>query len=100
LRNLISHEIAANLRPRLGDIATEMAREIERCVPEYSRTLDSPYAEVVRTSCEKALCDFVDGVEVGGPDGQPVTEVFRTIGNVEARSDRSLDALQMAMHIG
>jgi len=100
LRELIPPETAAALLPHLPEIVREMVAEVERSVPEYARSRETAYARTVLMSSEEALRDFVAGVEFGGPTNQPVTEVFRKIGQGEAHLDRSLDTLQLAMHIG
>jgi hypothetical protein len=98
---IISPELAIAVAMRLHDIAEEMAAEIWRSVPEYARSRDTTYSRTVLLSSEKTLRDFVATVTDGGSTGaEPIAEVFRQIGRGEARCDRSLDALQAAMHVG
>jgi PucR C-terminal helix-turn-helix domain len=91
--------MAAAIYPRLPEIAAEMAREITVRVADYSRDVDSTYVTTVQMGSTKVLSDFVDRVSGRGSDGT-IMELFRHIGKVEARCDRSLDALQSAMHTG
>lgn len=93
-------KVAGALRAQLADIAEEMAREIQQCVPEYARSADSTYAKAVLMGAEKTLRDLLDNIVDGRSSGESLVEVYRQIGRGEARCDRTLDALQTAMHVG
>jgi PucR C-terminal helix-turn-helix domain len=96
---ILPADMAEALYPQLPGIAAEMAEQITVRVADYSRDRDTPYVTTVRMGSAKVLTDFVDRVSGRGRDGT-VVELFRHIGKVEARCDRSLDALQSAMHTG
>lgn len=101
LRQIISPEIAAALRPQLRDIAREMAREIEVRVPEYARIADSGYSQMVLLGSDRTLIDFISSVSGSEiPVTAPAVEVFEMIGRGEARLGRSLETLHAAMHVG
>jgi hypothetical protein len=82
------------------DIAAEMAEEILRAVPEYSRVRDATYAASILRASDLTARDFVDRMARGAFDGTSVAEVFRETGRVEADLGRELGTLQTAMHVG
>jgi hypothetical protein len=99
-REIIPPGMAAALLPLLPAIAQEMAREIQLRVPEYARTGENGYASGVLAGSERTLRDFLGCVAGSGPAAEPVAELFRRIAQREAQRNRSLDALQAAMHVG
>jgi PucR C-terminal helix-turn-helix domain len=96
---ILSEAMADAVYPQLPGIAAEIAAAITVRVVDYARGRDSPYGTTVLMGSAKVLTDFVDRAAGRGSDGTTI-ELFRHIGKVEANCERSLDALQAAMHIG
>jgi hypothetical protein len=93
-------DVVDAVRSCLEGIAAEMTQEIQRAVPEYSRTHDGTYATNIRRASELTARDFVERVGEGTFDGSSVREMFRETGRVEAGLGRELGTLQTAMHVG
>ncbi len=92
--------LAAALRPVLPELSRDMVAAIGREVPDYTRSLDGPFGQGLRTGVELALERFVD--ELGGKAGDrdATREVYVGLGRGELRAGRSLDALLSAYRLG
>ncbi|GAA2474076.1 PucR family transcriptional regulator [Streptomyces thermolineatus] len=101
-RRLLPHEIVERMRSELGDLAQETIREIRRQVPEFAQPLEGPFARTIRVGVERSLAGFVTRVSDPPPAGEreEIAELSRSLGRIEMREGRSLDALQAAYRIG
>ncbi|WP_433337367.1 PucR family transcriptional regulator [Spirillospora sp. CA-294931] len=93
-------ELIPELRKRVPGIAREATIQIERDLPDYARSHDARYAEVLAWSVEWSIGHFVD--LMGTPDlsSEDILAHFRRVGVGEAREGRSLEPIQAAFRIG
>jgi hypothetical protein len=85
------------LRPVLAEVADEVIDSV-RTIPAYSRPVEGPFGDGLRSGVQEALRHFLAEVEVGGP--VPRSEVYITLGRGEMRAGRSLDSLLSAYRLG
>ncbi len=89
--------IAEVLRPVLAEVADEVIDSV-RAIPAYSRPVEGPFGEGLRSGVQEALRHFLAEVQAGGP--VPRSEVYITLGRGEMRAGRSLDSLLTAYRLG
>jgi len=98
--NAVPPEVAETLRPELPGLADEIVEAIRHGVPGYSRPLEGPFGQALRTGVEEALAQFVALVERPEAKRGPGREVYIGLGRGEMRAGRSLDALLAAYRLG
>jgi len=86
-------------------VAAEAVETIMREVPSYARPFSDAMGARIRTAVELALVNFLELARVGsGTDPAepiaPSTAAAYELGRGEARSGRSMDALQAAYRVG
>jgi hypothetical protein len=95
------HELPANivevLRPVLADVADEVIDAV-RTIPAYSRPVEGPFGEGLRSGVHEALRHFLAEIQAGGSVPRP--EVYVTLGRGEMRAGRSLESLLSAYRLG
>src|SRR5579859_4864418 len=91
-------EIVAVLRPRVDEVADEMIEAVVHQVPAYTRPLEGPFGEGIRTGVQGALHHLLAEIEASGPVAR--RDVYRGLGRGEMRAGRSLDALLSAYRLG
>lgn len=93
-------ELAGLLRPQIDQAVTQMIKNIQDGIPEYSRPLDASYHEAVSRAVRLSVDQFIE--RVAHPDGSfdGIVAEFRKIGQIEAREGRSLEPLQKALRLG
>jgi hypothetical protein len=92
--------LAPLLRPQLDRAIEQMIDAIQLGVPEYTRPLDSAYAEVISRAVRHSVEQFIE--RVANPDAsfEAIVTEFRSIGVMEAHEGRSLEPVQNAMRLG
>src|ERR1700748_1256106 len=90
-------DVAPVLRPVLAEVADEVIDSV-RTIPAYSRPVEGPFGEGLRSGVQEALRHFLAEVEAGG--AVPRSEVYITLGRGEMRAGRSLDSLLSAYRLG
>ena len=90
-------EVVAVLRPVLAEVADEVIDSV-RTVPAYSRPVEGPFGDGLRSGVQEALRHFLAEIEAGGP--VPRSDVYITLGRGEMRAGRSLDSLLSAYRLG
>jgi hypothetical protein len=93
-------QLASTMRPELPSLATEIVESIRQAIPEYARSVNGPYGQVMTIAVQQALTTFADRVADPGVSMERRDEVFRRLGQLEALERRSLDSLQAAYRIG
>lgn len=93
----LSPEVAAVLRPALGEVADEIIAAV-RTIPAYARPLEGTFGEGLRVGVQEALRHFLAEIEAGGP--VPRSDVYVALGRGEMRAGRSLDSLLRAYRTG
>ena len=93
------------LREVVPRVAAEAVETIMREVPSYARPFSDAMGERIRTAVELALVNFLELARLGsGTDPAepiaPSTAAAYELGRGEARSGRSMDALQAAYRVG
>jgi hypothetical protein len=91
-------EIAAVLRPELGETTEEIIGALRQGVPEYARPLDGSFGAGLRVGVEVALASFVEEIEAG--TGVPHSDAYLGLGRGEYHAGRSLEALLTAYRLG
>lgn len=81
----------------LPEVADEIIESV-RTVPAYSRPLEGPFGEGIRSGVQEAIRHFLAEIEAGGP--VPRSDVYLALGRGEMRAGRSLDSLLSAYRIG
>lgn len=95
----LSAEISRPLRPYLEAAVEEMAREIHRSVPEFSRPLRSRHGQRMQRTINETVRSFVEAIENPGMDWRPLINRYVRIGAHEARNGRGLAGLQTAIWV-
>ncbi len=98
-------EVVERLREVVPRVADETVTTITHEVPSYARPFSEAMGQRIRSAVEVALLNFLELARVGsGADPAepiaPSTAAAYELGRGEARSGRSLDALQAAYRIG
>ncbi|MFZ1286657.1 MAG: PucR family transcriptional regulator, partial [Candidatus Phosphoribacter sp.] len=93
------------LRSVVPRVATDTVATIIREVPSYARPFSEAMGERIRAAVELALVNFLELARAGsGTDPAepiaPSTAAAYELGRGEARSGRSMDALQAAYRVG
>ncbi|MFI9586640.1 PucR family transcriptional regulator [Streptomyces sp. NPDC052236] len=88
------------MRRTLDDVAEEVEREVQKCVPEYSRPADDTYMRTLRSGVVDALGLFIERIADPGRGWERVARAYQQIGRGEAVEGRSLDTLQAALRLG
>lgn len=97
---LIPRELAATMRPQLDSLATEIITEIRRTVPEYARSMDGPYGQMLRRAVHEMITAFVDQVADPTISRDPLDQLCRELGRIEAREGRDMSSLHAAYGVG
>jgi hypothetical protein len=93
-------QLATIMRPELPSLATDIIESVRQAIPEYARSMDGPYGQVLTLAVDQALTSFADRVADPGTSMERRDAVFRRLGELEAAEGRSLDNLQAAYRIG
>lgn len=96
----IPRALPSAMRAELPSLTDEIVSEIRRAIPEYARSMDGPYGEVLRTGVAQSLRTFVDLVADPSAPRDERDSMCRLLGEFEAREGRPLDHLQAAYRIG
>ncbi len=96
----LAEQITERMRRTLDDVAEEVEREVQKCVPEYSRPADDTYVRTLRSGVVDALGLFIERIADPGRDWDRVARAYQQIGRGEAVEGRSLDTLQAALRLG
>jgi hypothetical protein len=78
----------------------EIIEEIRAGVPAYARPLEGAFGQAIRTGVERALWEFLDGVEGKPAQEEPGRDIYAMLGRGEVRLGRSMEALLAAYRIG
>ncbi len=92
-------ELARVLKPELPALADDIIAALREGVPDYSRSLEGPFAAGLRTGVEGALRQFVEMIEHPG-DRPPSRQIYEQLGRGEMLAGRTLDALLAAYRLG
>jgi hypothetical protein len=98
-------EVAQTLRERLPDVAAATVAAVTAEVPSYAGALTGQLGATITGAVQVALAGFLKlatrtaGSDAGTPLA-PALEAAYDLGRGEARSGRSMDALQAAYRIG
>ncbi|GAA0583564.1 helix-turn-helix domain-containing protein [Actinomadura livida] len=87
------------LRSELPDVTQEVVTEIRKSIPEYNRSADSAYDQILRISTELLLAGFLDTFTEPGAQLTQRDETCRAVGQFEAIEGRNLDHIQAATRI-
>ena len=98
-------EVATVLRSRLPDVAARTVAAVTAEVPEYADPWSGEYATNITQAVEFALATFLRLAEEPEPVLSakrlgPALEAAYALGRGEARSGRTMDALQSAYRVG
>ena len=98
----LDQDVVERLRAVVPRVAAEAVETIMRGVPSYARPFSDVMGARIRTGVELALVNFLELARLGsGADASepiaPNTSAAYELGRGEARSGRSMDALQAAM---
>jgi len=98
-------EVASALRSRLPEVAARTVEAVTAEVADYADTLSGDYGANIAEAVELALAAFLRLAEEPEPvvSAQrlgPVLEAAYALGRGEARSGRTMDALQSAYRVG
>ena len=101
----LEQDVFERLRGVVPRVAAEAVETIMREVPSYARPFSDAMGARIRTAVELALVNFLELARVGsGTDPAepiaPSTAAAYELGRGEARSGRSMDALQAAYRVG
>ncbi len=101
----LEQDVFESLRGVVPRVAAEAVETIMREVPSYARPFSDAMGVRIRTAVELALVNFLELARVGsGTDPAepiaPSTAAAYELGRGEARSGRSMDALQAAYRVG
>ena len=101
----LDQDVFERLRGVVPRVAAEAVETIMREVPSYARPFSDAMGARIRTAVELALVNFLELARVGsGTDPAepiaPSTAAAYELGRGEARSGRSMDALQAAYRVG
>ncbi|MER7458788.1 helix-turn-helix domain-containing protein [Micromonospora sp. NPDC126480] len=101
----LDERVAGELRDRLPLLAERIVTAITAEVPSYSGTLTGQMRDKIENAVQIALGTFLQLVEhSSGSDPStplvPALEAAYALGSGEARSGRSMDALQAAYRVG
>ncbi len=96
----VPRHVAGLLWPELGRATEEVVGAIQREVPEYARPLDDSYMATLRHAVRQAVQQFVLQIADPATPLDAVTDLFRSIGRLEAAEGRSLEPLQAALRLG
>jgi DNA-binding PucR family transcriptional regulator len=92
-------ELAGLLRSELDGLADEVCAEIRRTVPEYAASCECRSGPIMRPVAEQAIASFVDRIADPSASLRRLTDMYRFLGQNEARHDRNLNALQAAFRV-
>jgi hypothetical protein len=92
--------LAPLLRPQLDRAIDQMIDAIQLGVPEYTRPLDSAYAEVISRAVRHSVEQFIERVANPEASFEAIVTEFRSIGAMEAHEGRSLEPVQNALRLG
>ncbi len=101
----LDQDVFERLRAVVPRVAAEAVETIMREVPSYARPFSDVMGVRIRTAVELALVNFLElarsgsGVDASEPIA-PSTSAAYELGRGEARSGRSMDALQAAYRVG
>ena len=101
----LQQDVFERLRSVVPRVAAEAVETIMREVPSYARPFSDAMGARIRTAVELALVNFLELARVGGGTDPaepiaPSTAAAYELGRGEARSGRSVDALQAAYRVG
>ena len=101
----LDQDVVERLRAVVPRVAAEAVETIMREVPSYARPFSDVMGARIRTAVELALVNFLELARLGsGADASepiaPSTSAAYELGRGEARSGRSMDALQAAYRVG
>src|SRR3954447_19159930 len=93
-------ELAAALRDDVPATVEEIIEEIRAQVPAYARPLEGAFGQAIRTGVERALWEFVDGVEGRAPEQDGGRDIYSLLGRGAVREGRTMEALLAAYRVG
>ncbi|GAA3760243.1 PucR family transcriptional regulator [Salinactinospora qingdaonensis] len=96
----VPSELAARIRPYLGESAQEITEQIQREIPEFARPPESSLGRRLHRGVERAIHHFWDQIEDPHAPRESLVDLYRDIGRAELKEGRSLDTLQSALRIG
>lgn len=96
----MSHQLATVMRPALPALAEQIAAEICRSIPEYTRLADGPSGPVIGARINRAIELFIDLVDDPVASRGRLAETCRQFGREQSAAGRSLDNLLAAYHVG
>lgn len=103
----LDQDVFERLRDVVPRVAAEAVETIMREVPSYARPFSDAMGARIRTAVELALVNFLELARLGSDSGTdpaepiaPSTAAAYELGRGEARSGRSMDALQAAYRVG
>jgi hypothetical protein len=92
-------ELAGLLRSELNGLADEICAEIRKTVPEYATLCEGSFGPAMRPAVEQATVSFVDRIAEPSASSRRLADMYRFLGQNEARHDRNLNALQAAFRV-
>ncbi|MGH3376304.1 MAG: PucR family transcriptional regulator [Actinoallomurus sp.] len=92
-------ELAGLLRSELDGLADEICAEIRGTFPEYATPCECASGPMMRPAAEQAIVSFVDRIAEPSMSSRRLTDMYRFLGQNEARHDRNLNALQAAFRV-
>lgn len=102
-RNLwasMPRHLADSFRPHSDIIAKRVLREIQEQVPEYAKSLEGTFGEIIVEAVRHNVIHCVDNVGNSAAPQQYWIDLCRNLGKVEFNEGRSLDSLQTAYRVG
>ncbi|RZS32627.1 PucR-like helix-turn-helix protein [Herbihabitans rhizosphaerae] len=93
-------DLVIRFRPMVGQLTTDMIREIQLAIPAYARPLTGHFGAILTAGVEQSVLRILDTIGTGSALDEKWAEVFRQLGRTEFNEGRSLDALQTAYRVG
>ena len=92
-------ELAALLRSETKGLADEVCAEIRATLPEYAAPCGCAFGPAMQAAAEQAIASFIERIAEPSASSSRLTDLYRLLGQTEARHNRNLNALQAAFRV-